>query len=98
MRRVLFTAAARSDLIEAIAWLEAHATEIVPRFRLALRTLIDRIAENPRQFPQAPHDTRRALLRGFPYLVLFKESGGDCFVVALFHTSRDPRVWEDRTS
>ena len=98
MPRVLFTAAARADLDNALTWYEAHAPEMLPQFRDALRTVVARITENPKQFPLSPHQTRRALLRRFPYLVIFREAGDAAFVVAFFHTSRNPRTWPQRTS
>ena len=47
---VLFTAAAQADLGDALAWYEAHAREVVPQFRQALRAVVQRIGENPKQF------------------------------------------------
>ena len=96
MPRVLFTAAARADFEDGLAWYEAHAPEVAPQFRQALRVAIARIGQNPRQFPLSPHDTRRALLRRFPYSLIFRETEEAIFVVAVFHTSRDPRIWKGR--
>lgn len=98
MPRVLFTPAARADLTDAVTWYEAHAPEIVPQFHEALRAIVLRVAENPKQFPPSPHQTRRALLRRFPYLVIFRPTQSAIYVVAVFHTSRDPRRWRQRTS
>ena len=98
MLRVLFTAAARADLDDALKWYEARAPEIAPQFREALRAVVARIAENPRQFPASPHQTRRALLRRFPYIVIFRVARDTAYVVAVFHTSRDPTAWRQRTS
>jgi plasmid stabilization system protein ParE len=56
-----------------------------------------RIADNPRQFPASPHQTRRAKLRRFPYLVIFRETSTAVYVVADFHTSRDPVNWPRRS-
>ncbi|PJG50250.1 hypothetical protein CVM73_37340 [Bradyrhizobium forestalis] len=47
-------------------WYDTHAPHVVPQFRDAMRTALIRIAENPKQFPPALKDTRRALLRRFP--------------------------------
>ena len=58
MLRVLFTAAARADLDDALKWYEARAPEIAPQFREALRAVVARIAENPRQPP--PRRIKRA--------------------------------------
>ena len=65
-------------------------------FREALRAVVARIAENPKQFLTSSHQTRRALLRHFPYLVIFRETPQAAYVVAVFHTSRDLRTWQQR--
>jgi len=39
---------------------------------------------------QAPHDRR------FPYAVLFLAEGDHVEVLAVFHSSRDPREWRSR--
>src|SRR5271166_4368316 len=88
MPRVLFTAAARADLDDALAWYEAHAPEIAPLFREALRAVVARITENPKQFPPSSHQTRRAPLRRFPYLVIFREARGGLCRGGLSHEPR----------
>ncbi|MDE2377476.1 type II toxin-antitoxin system RelE/ParE family toxin [Bradyrhizobium sp.] len=97
MARILFTQAARADLAEAVRWYDAHAPHVVPQFRDALRAALIRIAENPRQFPPALKTTRRALLRRFPYILVFRETHDAVYVVAVFHTSRDPLIWQRRS-
>lgn len=97
MPRVLFTEAANADLAEAADWYAAHAAHMVPQFQESVRAAVTRIAANPKQFPAGPHQTRRALLRRFPYLLIFREAQEDCYVVAVFHVSRDPTAWWRRT-
>jgi plasmid stabilization system protein ParE len=96
MPRVLFTEAARADIAEAVDWYQAHAAHVIPQFRESLRGSVARIAANPKQFPAGPHQTRRALLQRFPYLLIFREAHEDCYVVAVFHVSRDPAAWRRR--
>ena len=98
MPQVLFTAAARANIADELAWYEASAPEAAPQFQEALRGVVGRIERSPRQFPATPHNTRRALLRRFPYLVIFREIGNDTIVVAVFHTRRDPRARRARMS
>jgi plasmid stabilization system protein ParE len=97
MPRVLFAAAARADLAEAVGWYDAHAAHVVPLFRESLRAAVARIAANPKQFPAGPHQTPRALPPRFPYLLIFRETDEACYVVAVFHVSRDPTAWRRRT-
>ncbi|MBW0005420.1 MAG: type II toxin-antitoxin system RelE/ParE family toxin [Hyphomicrobiales bacterium] len=91
MRRVLLTAAAQADIEEALDWYKERAPAVVPRFREALQVAVARIAENSKQFPILSHQTRRVLLRRFPYIVIFRETRDRAYIVAVFHASRDIR-------
>jgi plasmid stabilization system protein ParE len=98
MRRVLFTRAAKADFDAAMEFYDSEAPEISDRFQQAVDDIIQRIEDNPRQFAPSSHKARRAVVRRFPYLVIFREHADDCYVVAVFHTSRDPGVWQARMS
>ena len=67
MHSIIFTQAARGELIEAQDWYEGEAAGLGRRFRQAINALIDRMSDNPRQFPIVFNNVRRALLRRFPY-------------------------------
>lgn len=41
-------------------------------------------------------DTRQALVRRFPYRVLYRLLGEEIVVVACFHARRDPSNWKLR--
>jgi plasmid stabilization system protein ParE len=45
--------------------------------------------------PQFRESLRAAVAR--PYLLIFREAQEDCYVVAVFHVSRDPTAWRLRT-
>jgi hypothetical protein len=52
---------------------------------------------NPRQFPVIYKNIRRALLRRFPYALMFViEADETMTVIACFHGSRDPVHWQKR--
>jgi len=95
--RVIFTQAARLELIEAQDWYEGEAPGLGRRFRQAIDALTERMSANPRQFPVVFKDVRRALLRRFPYSLFFVIEGETLLVVACFHASRDPAQWQKRT-
>eukprot|EP01037_Dinobryon_pediforme_P031583 gene31583-36143_t len=98
MSRVRFTEAALAEVEDALAWFDDHNPEIVPGFRRALQSLVSRIESRPQQFPQVRPGTRRALMRRFPYVILFRETAEACCVIAIFHPRRDPKHWETRSS
>ncbi|MFN3077574.1 MAG: type II toxin-antitoxin system RelE/ParE family toxin [Alphaproteobacteria bacterium] len=96
-RWIVFTPAARVDLLDALDWYSAHAPGTVSRIRAELRELSGRIAANPLQFPTGAKNTHRALLRHFPYVVIFQFTDEAVHIIAFFHTGRDPRQWQRRT-
>ena len=97
MYSVIFTQAARAELIEAQDWYEGEATGLGRRFRQAIDALIERMSDNPRQFPIVFKNVRRALLRRFPYSLFFVVEDDALIVIACFHASRDPSHWQKRT-
>ena len=55
------------------------------------------MSSNPRQFPVVYKSIRRALLRRFPYALMFViEADGTQTVIACFHGNRDPAKWQKR--
>jgi plasmid stabilization system protein ParE len=86
---VVFTQAARAELIDAQDWYESEVTGLGRRFRAALEALAERMSVNPIQFPVVFKNVRRAL-----FFVIENET---LFVIACFHASRDPAQWQQRT-
>jgi plasmid stabilization system protein ParE len=95
---VVFTQAARAELIDAQDWYENEASGLGRRFRATIDALIERMSANPRQFPIVFKNIRRALLRRFPYALFFVVENETLLVIACFHGSRDPMKWQERTS
>jgi len=58
---IIFTQAARTELIEAQDWYEGEATGVGRRFRLSVNALIERMADKPRQFPIVFKNVHRRL-------------------------------------
>ena len=94
---VIFTQAARAELADAQDWYEGESVGLGRRFRQAIGILIERMIDNPRQFPIVLKNVRRALLRRFPYLLFFVVEDDALIVIACFHASRDPSHWQKRT-
>jgi plasmid stabilization system protein ParE len=93
---VVFTPAARAELIDAQDWYESEAPGLGRRFRAEANAAIERMSANPLQFPAVVNNVRRALLRRFPYMLFFTIDGDTLFVIACFHASRNPRRWRQR--
>jgi plasmid stabilization system protein ParE len=94
---VIFTLPARAELIDAQDWYESEASGLGRRFQAAVDAVVERISANPRQFPVVHKNIRRALLRRFPYALMFViDDDATLTVIACFHGSRDPAHWQRR--
>lgn len=94
---VVFTQAARAELIGAQDWYEVQAEGLGRSFRRAVDVLAERMSANPRLFPVVFKNVRRALLRNFPYALFFVIEDETLLVIACFHASRGPLQWQKRT-
>lgn len=88
---------AEAELAEAFDWYEARVPGLGSNFLLSVDAVLSAIARNPRQYPVVHKDTRRALTRRFPYQVLFAAEESRIVILAVFHVSRNPKAWQDRT-
>ena len=94
--QVIFTPAARVELIDAEDWYEARLPGLGMRFREEVGETVLRMRENPHQFPVVLRDVHRARLHKFPYGLFFRVETNTLVVIACFHGSRDPQRWERR--
>ena len=89
MWSVRFTEAARAELIDAQDWYEAEAPGLGRRFRAEIESVVQRMANNPRQFPVVFKAVRRARAKKISLRALFSHRGRCPPRHSLF--SRQPR-------
>lgn len=94
--QVIFTLAARAEVVDAEDWYEARQPGLGTRFREEVEASVLRLRENPHQFPIVLRDVRRTRLRKFPYGLFFRIESSAIVVIACFHGSRHPQLWERR--
>jgi len=95
MKRSL-TAEAEEELTEAAQWYEDRREGLGIELLEEAERIIQSIEENPKLFPVAHLDIRRANLRRFPYSVYYVLHREVVGILAVHHNSRDPRRWKRR--
>jgi len=86
---------AQAEFDAAVDWYEQQ-TGLGADFVARVRDVINRVAANPKLHATVYQDVRKAVVTKFPYVVIYREEAGELLVVAVFHTSRDPSVWQSR--
>jgi plasmid stabilization system protein ParE len=97
VKPILVRPAAAADIEDAFLWYEAQRPRLGDDFRVELQAAFERVAGDPALYQVVHRNTRRALLRRFPYGVFYRVYPEVIVVVAVMHGRRDPRRWRSRT-
>jgi plasmid stabilization system protein ParE len=87
---------AEADLAEAIEWYEQIRPDLGASLASSIEEAINRILDNPQAFATILPEVRRALVRRFPYAVIFRIRQDRVEVEAIFHGRKDPTGWHSR--
>lgn len=90
--------AAEREFDEAFDWYDAEQPGTGMRFLNAVQKVFNQIAEMPQLYPPVLADVRKAVVRRFPYCIYYRAHPDRIEVIAVFHTSRDPRIWQTRAA
>jgi plasmid stabilization system protein ParE len=95
-RDVVFRPQAEDEALEVRRWYEARREGLGNDFGAEVDEMDARIAENPLAFQRVRGDTRRGVLKSFPYAIYFRETTTEIIVLAI-HGRQDPSRWQTRS-
>jgi plasmid stabilization system protein ParE len=87
---------ARDEFDAAVDWYEQQRPGLGTALVDRVRDVFARIAANPQLHATVYQNVRKAVVQQFPYVVLYQEEAGEVVIVAVFHTARDPAIWQGR--
>lgn len=96
MTEVVVSSAAERDYTEALCWYAERSSQAAERFDLEFDLAMQAIASNHLRFPKCDQRHRYYLMRHFPFQVVFREHDHKLVIIAVAHTSREPRFWDTR--
>jgi len=88
---------AEIDLKEAKDWYDLQRDDLGAEFIGEIKNTIYRIQENPEQFPFIKSGIRKAIVKRFPFVIFFSVNDELINVFAVFHVSRNPMIWNNRS-
>ncbi len=92
--RLLFPA--EQEMFAAARFYELQVSglgqDFLDKVELALRELV----KSPERWPIVQDDTRRRLIRGFPYSLLYRIDPEEIVILAVMHQKRHPSYWLSR--
>lgn len=92
---------AKAEIQEAAIRYRTRAEGLDFKFLAAIHESLERIEVEPSRFARLETlgegtTFRRALVKGFPYLVVYESFDKEVFVYAVAHASRRPNYWKRR--
>ena len=93
---IAFHRAASAEFIEASAWYETKRVGLALEFIAEIDRCVSLASKYPLQFAVVREDIRRVVANHFPYSVYFRAEESRIVVLAVFHGSRNPAIWQAR--
>jgi plasmid stabilization system protein ParE len=94
--QLVVRAEVEADIAAAAGWYREQSPTTADRFVSGVRELLLLIARNPFQYQIAFGQYRRAGIRPFPYVLVYRTTETEIVVVACTHGRRHPRRWQER--
>jgi toxin ParE1/3/4 len=94
---LIVTPEAEADVAEARAWYEDRREGLGEEFVLCVEAGLEHIRRAPMASREVQSGVRRVVVRRFPYGIFYRVDPDQIAVLAVYHTSRDPRGWQERT-
>jgi plasmid stabilization system protein ParE len=96
VRNVRFHPAARAEFNEAVGYLEDQRSGYGALFKQEIRSDCRELARDPERWPVREKGFRKKLVEKFNYLIWYRESDEEIYVIAVHHCSRKPGYWKKR--
>jgi plasmid stabilization system protein ParE len=93
---LIITPEAEQDLAEAKEGYEQKREGMGEQFLLCVEAAFDHICRLPAAATEVYPGVRRVVVRHFPYGVFYRVDSDQIAVLAVYHSSRDPRGWQSR--
>lgn len=93
---IVLRAEAEAEFDEAFDFYDGRQAGLGTDFATEVQHVFDRLSANPLIHQEVFADVRKAVVRRFPYCVYYRAHTDRVEVIAVFHTSRDPSVWQGR--
>lgn len=85
------------ELDKSLAWYKDQGgIKLATRFFKDYKKTRQKMLKTPLGFPKVEAPLRQIPFEKFPFVIIYYPTNTEVSIIAIFHTSRDPKVWEKR--
>ena len=88
---------AEVDFDKSYEYYYEDSLKVADTFFKIINLGFENIKQNPNSFPIAHKDVRKFVVKKFPFVIYYRIVNTVIQVIAIFHTSRNPEIWNERT-
>lgn len=96
MRTFRFLPQARAELLDEIRYYGSAQEGLGVRFESAIADVVRRAVANPDRGAPRSKNTRRMLVKGFPFSIIYRANDSEVLIVAIADSRRKPTYWAGR--
>jgi toxin ParE1/3/4 len=97
VRTARFVTAARLEFLAEIHYYNTAQPGLGGRFASAIEEATARALAYPRSGSPSRSNTRKLVLKDFPFSLIYREEPGGVVIFAVAHHTRHPYYWQART-
>lgn len=87
---------AEIDLDKSYAFYHQDSPKVADTFFKQINIAFDNIRQSPKSFPIVYKSVRKYVVKKFPFVIYYQLVDKLIQIVAIFHTSRNPEIWNAR--
>ncbi len=91
MLKARFSERANKEVADAAIWYEERSKGLGNEFLNEVQKVVDVIEKHPKRYPNKKEHYREALVKRFPYIIIYFFTPEILIIVSVFHASRDPK-------
>ncbi|MDY6894215.1 MAG: type II toxin-antitoxin system RelE/ParE family toxin [Thermotogota bacterium] len=96
MKRIKYHPEAKNEIQEAIKWYNRKTDGLGLEFVFEVKQAEVIILQDPEVWPFYVYETRRYLLKRFPFAIVYLVSQDEIQIIAVAHCKRKPAYWAAR--
>ena len=89
---------AAKELTHSVKWYFEQNQSAAANFMNEIDRCISKIIKSPEIFPQYFYGSQRAILKTFPYAIIFRLIVDRVDIIAIAHSKRRPGYWRRRSN
>ncbi|MCU0415483.1 MAG: type II toxin-antitoxin system RelE/ParE family toxin [Ignavibacteriaceae bacterium] len=94
--QIYFTEPAAIELADAFDFYEIHLSGLGKEFIIEVEETVQLITKFPESWSENSKHTRKAVLKRFPFNIIYSVYQDNIYIIAVAHQNRKPEYWIDR--